>query len=209
MPATPSDDRSPRGLASELEDYFYQRLEAAITAAPADLRDDLYAISFFTNFNDIDEPAIHVGFGTERQVRRAMSGESGGWGAPEDEDEARWNYAFWSQEDLMVLGGGSSDRAGQHLHEAWMEREGFPAHSGFAEEEMLERLEQAVKDQWRAVAIGAARRLHASGLIEQRFGRPIPILIHELEYYDQSIEDTRAANPAGLADPFCRWIEAM
>jgi hypothetical protein len=38
------------------------------------------------------------------------------------------------------------------------------------------------------------------------FGRPIPVLIHELEYYPQIARQTERANPPGLAADFARWV---
>jgi hypothetical protein len=37
------------------------------------------------------------------------------------------------------------------------------------------------------------------------FGRPIPVLVHELEYYDAIAMQNLAANPPGVADDFIRW----
>jgi hypothetical protein len=53
------------------------------------------------------------------------------------------------------------------------------------------------------------RDLHADGVIERTFGRRVPVLIHELEYYDEIAEQNQRANPDGLADAFAAWIAAM
>jgi hypothetical protein len=34
----------------------------------------------------------------------------------------------------------------------------------------------------------------------------VPVLIHELEYYEQIARQTEAANPPGLADDFAAWV---
>ena len=47
-----------------------------------------------------------------------------------------------------------------------------------------------------------ANKLQSSGFIEGKFGRPIPIIIHDLEYPWYIIEATRKANPGGEADTF-------
>lgn len=44
--------------------------------------------------------------------------------------------------------------------------------------------------------------------MERLFGAPLPILIHELEYYDAIAEQTERANPPGVADAFARWVRA-
>ncbi len=54
-----------------------------------------------------------------------------------------------------------------------------------------------------------ARTLHEAKLIEGAIGRPVPVIVHELEYYDEIAEQNRLANPDGLADGLVRWIEEM
>ena len=43
----------------------------------------------------------------------------------------------------------------------------------------------------------------------KRFPRPIPIVVHGLEYYDRIAMQTRSANPPGLAQEFENWIADM
>lgn len=47
-----------------------------------------------------------------------------------------------------------------------------------------------------------ARKLQVSGFIKAQFGRPITIIIHDLEYPWYCIEATARANPSGEADTF-------
>ena len=54
-----------------------------------------------------------------------------------------------------------------------------------------------------------ARRLHEDGIITGKFGRTVPIIVHELEIYDAIIEQTREANPPGATDEFEEWYNAM
>ena len=48
----------------------------------------------------------------------------------------------------------------------------------------------------------AARTLQNSGFIQRKFGRPIPIIIHDLEYSWYMIDATKAANANGEATEF-------
>ncbi|MEU9299452.1 hypothetical protein [Streptomyces sp. NPDC048269] len=48
--------------------------------------------------------------------------------------------------------------------------------------------------------------MHGRGLIEKVFGRPIPVILHELEYFEAVARRTELANPAGPADEFARWV---
>jgi hypothetical protein len=56
---------------------------------------------------------------------------------------------------------------------------------------------------------GSSSGCTADGLIERVFGHAIPVLIHELEYYDEIAQQNRDANPDELADEFSSWIAAM
>lgn len=64
----------------------------------------------------------------------------------------------------------------------------------------------AVTGRFVAMLVEIVRDVHASGLVEEIFGRPIPVLIHELEYYDEIVEQNRRANPPGLTDDFTAWV---
>jgi hypothetical protein len=66
-----------------------------------------------------------------------------------------------------------------------------------------------ITERFVELIVGIAQQLHAEGTITRTFGRPIPVLIHELEYYDDIAEQNLRANPGGLADDFARWIEEM
>ncbi|MET8206232.1 hypothetical protein ABZT51_09325 [Streptomyces sp. NPDC005373] len=37
-------------------------------------------------------------------------------------------------------------------------------------------------------------------------GRTVPVIVHELEYYEAIVLQTEAANPPGLADEFTSWV---
>ena len=57
--------------------------------------------------------------------------------------------------------------------------------------------------------VRAVLDLHDSGVINQVFGRTIPVLVHELEYDDLIATPNRRANPHGAAGEFFAWIDAM
>lgn len=54
-----------------------------------------------------------------------------------------------------------------------------------------------------------AQALHAKGVIEQTFFKPVPIVVHELEYYEEIASQTCRANPPGLTKEFENWIANM
>lgn len=48
--------------------------------------------------------------------------------------------------------------------------------------------------------------LDSTGIIERSIGRTVPVIVHELEYYEAIARQTEAANPPGLADEFTSWV---
>jgi hypothetical protein len=41
------------------------------------------------------------------------------------------------------------------------------------------------------------------------FGKTIPVIVHELEYYDQIADQTLKANPPSAADEFAAWVRSL
>ena len=60
---------------------------------------------------------VTLGYNTERQVRSELSK-----GEAFDEAEARWNYAFWLQNDPLVFGIGGTAKIVRN----WVVSSGFP-----------------------------------------------------------------------------------
>ena len=54
-----------------------------------------------------------------------------------------------------------------------------------------------------------AKKLQDSGFIKSKFGKPIPIIIHDLEYPWYTVEATKKANPNGEADVFFAAIKEL
>jgi hypothetical protein len=136
-----------------------------------------------------------VGFNGEADVASAVGAE--------DEAEARWNYAFYRQNELDVVFASDRDPGGAAVRRDAIEggAYSFPGDDATARE---------VTTPWFvANTVFAARRLHDSGDIERIFGRPIPVLVHELEYYDAIAMQNLAANPPGVADDFVRWCRNL
>lgn len=184
----------------------YEKLRSAIKDIAVDDRPDIYAISFwyYTESDDPRYPAIAVGYNTESNFQENIRSAS-------DEGEARWNFAFWLQNELTNIGG-EDDR----LLNAWFAESPFYYSDEQNEEasedddlfdELLEKGSQ-FDDEFREAVITMTQRLFEEGVIEEVFGKNIPVLIHELEYYDEPISWTVRANPQGLADEFVNWAES-
>jgi hypothetical protein len=195
--------------------YVYERIRDALAtcAEPA----DVYAVSLFI-YDDEDDPlrpTVTAGWNTEAQVRFAMTAPDHArpnpWWKPADEAEARWNYAFWRQDSPSRIGGGD-DKAGASLRREWLVSLGLyeeePDTSGNAEWEAWLSRAQRVTQRFVDLIVATARQLHDDGTILRIFGRPVPVVVHELEYYDAIADQAVAANPSGLADEFAAWVRS-
>ena len=77
--------------------------------------------------------------------------------------------------------------------------------NSYIDDEELERITKAFVN----VLVEVVKELHDSGFVIKEFGKSIPILIHELEYYDTIAQQNLKANPAEIIDEFVNFcIEA-
>jgi hypothetical protein len=180
------------------DDYLQHAVTCALTAIPTADTAGIYAISFLIYDEDDDplRPTLTIGYNTEAQVERVLNNPTDRH-AP-DPAEARWNYAYWLQNELAVIGDSTNDPEGAAQRAEWIG----------ATPRFRDHPEQVTARFVRG-CVRLAHSFHEVGLIKRTVGRPVPVLIHELEYYDQIAEQTQAANPAGLADDFVNWVRAQ
>jgi hypothetical protein len=188
------------------DEYAKTYLTAALERTPSDVVQDVYVVSLFL-YDEADDPrypTVTVGFNTETQVGSTLERAS-------DADEARWNFAFWKQNELGILGDEDGDPEGTRLREQWIRQ----ADLWYSDDEEDDDPAAAtakgaqITSRFVALIVAVAQQLHAEGTIERVFGRAIPVLIHELEYSGEIAEQNLRANPAGLADDFARWIAKL
>jgi len=181
---------------ADLIEHVYSGAARALRAIPADERADIYVVSFFVydEQDDRRKPTVTVGFNTEADVAASGAGE-----------ESRWNYAFWSQNQLAIICDTDADPAGAELREAWAKQEGLWYELGPDEDAIFNERGEPLAKGFVELLVAVVQRLH-QGDVERIFGRPIPVLIHELEYYDEIADQNLAANPPTVVpDGFVRW----
>ncbi|MGW6973711.1 hypothetical protein [Streptomyces sp. NPDC054952] len=96
-------------------DHLQHLVERALASIPAADAGDIYAVSFLIDNEDDDprQPTLTIGYNTETQAQRSIQDASG-------RAEARWNYAFWIQNELTVAGDLTSDPAGATARQEWI-----------------------------------------------------------------------------------------
>ena len=183
----------PSDLANHLFELFSKKIKSW-------QEPDIYAISLYTSIEE-DDPryvAVTLGFNTESRVKRQRNKAS-------DQDEARFNYAFWLQNKEVYF----PQKNEVELRKQWLDSTGFNYTDQEEDDDLDHILElgDQIMFEFNEMLIEVAQKLHESKVIKNKFHQPTPIYIHELEYHDQIAEQTRRANPEGLADDFCKWVE--
>jgi hypothetical protein len=105
---------------SEFEEHACRSVAAALEDVPPAKAAEVYAVSLlvYDEEDDPRRPTITVGTNTETRVReRIARGDDPGW--------ARWNFAYWIQDDLAVVGDSARDPEGARLRRRWIEELGL------------------------------------------------------------------------------------
>lgn len=171
---------------------------------------DIYAVSFFVHSNEAYEYKGHsnvtefcVSYNTESDC--ADTGEL---------SEERWNYAFWRQNEIPIIEADNENEGMKILFE-WYEKKGIDNIGD-------ENGDDCYDNEMRYIGKGpvgyyellseitaVAKKLQDSGFIKNKFGRPIPIIIHDLEYPWYIIEATKKANSNGEANMFLAAMKEL
>ncbi len=183
----------------------YEKLEKSIKEISDEYVKDIYAISFYfyAEDDDLRFPTIEVSYNTNENVKNETQNAS-------SEMEAKWNYAFWLQEEIERVGGEDDE-----LLQKWFKDTPYYFTDEEDEEaedddELFDKLlDQGEKFDKEFIdgIIEIVQRLFSNNVIELKFGKNIPILIHELEYYDTPINWTKKANAPELIEEFLKAVE--
>jgi hypothetical protein len=194
----------------EFERHIFESVKQSVTTIAADVADRIYALSFFIYDDDDDprRPRLTFGYNTLDRWAECTPAEDSNvaWPVASDSAEAKWNYAFWLQNEMCVIG--AAGTKGAALRQEWIKSLGL-AYSDDEEGEDFERcmrLGGHITERFVALCAQVSRALHDGGTITGKFGRPVPIIVHELEYYDEIADQTRRANPPGLTSEFEDWV---
>lgn len=163
--------------------------------------EDIYAISLFVyDMNDNPcRPTVTLGYNTESNFRSEIPYSY-------DEQEARWNYAGWLQNEFFCFGEGETEQEVIR----WLTDNQLPNYADddpiWNNDAMYDEMETVTK-KFVEELISIVKEIHQTGLLTEKYGKEIPIIIHELEYYDEIAEQNIEANGLdGLEDfiEFCR-----
>src|SRR4051812_34693330 len=86
----------------------YARIKEAIEGLSDSLASDIYVLSFLIRSDD--DPRLQMmslGYNTLTRYQECIPavGQQPKWPIASSAEEAKWNYAFWIEEDLLTIGG--------------------------------------------------------------------------------------------------------
>ena len=183
-------------MKDEVIDYTFQKVVDFFEGLPSEVREDVYAVSFFMFNGDDDfrQPCLEVSYNTLSQVQK-----EGG------DEEAKWNYAYWLQEPSVSVGylndsqtlvqAVLKDKALLYTDE---EFESMDANNYNSEK--LDSISDLVSGWW----IEVVKKLYSTEVVKRVFGKNIPLLIHDCEHSDVSL--SQRAIPEGVADDFYSYL---
>lgn len=188
----------------------YDRIKDAISNFDENILKDIYAISFYKSNQDDDPrlPLLTIGYNTISQWTKCTPklGQEPKWPIASDKDEAKWNFAFWLQNKILVIGEQDYNPVSDWVKE-------LPYYyTDKQEEEDFDKtylLGEEIQKKFIGIIIEHAKKLHESGVIIGKFERQIPIIIHELKYNEIPVSWTKLANPKGLTSEFENWVTSM
>ena len=181
---------------NELEDYIRDESATAINRIS---NDDVYSYSFFV-YDDEDDPrrpTLTIGFNTISNYQNKATNASG-------LEEAKWNYAFWLQNEIASIGT-EEDRIGRTIIQNWINEIGLNYTDEEEEDDFEKCLDQGEKitSAFVDILIKVVQYIHSANVTK------LPIIIHELEYYDTISEQNIEANGAERVKEFTEWIDKM
>ena len=163
----------------------------------------VYAVSFFVYDEDDDprRPTLTVGYNTVEHWQQTVPQASSA-------AEAKWNYAFWPQNEVASFG--RSGTPSEETVAKWLRERGlsYTDEQADADLDATLELDEHITEQFVAACCSAARRLQSEGVVSQALSEQVPVLVHELEYYDAIADQNERCNPPGVADDFVRWVRS-
>lgn len=190
---------------TDIKSIIYNKIKSIIS----DWNDNgIYAISFFIYSN---EDYKYNGFKNVSSFAVSYNTEEFCEGAGKY-DEERWNYAFWSQDETMIIDPDNPNETIDALYN-WYEENGI-TDIGYEDDEInleenLDYNDKGSKGHYELLCIASevANMLQSEGFVKAKFGKPIPIIVHGLEYEWYDIEATKKANPNNEAKDFLKAVK--
>lgn len=170
---------------------------------------EIYAISFFVESN---EAYTYRGFENVVNFAISYNTESDCEGAGQY-DEERWNYAFWRQNETLIIDSSQNNELTDLLFDWYAENGidniGEESNDDYDDQGMYIGKGPVGHYELLTIVSNIAKDFQNEKFIERHFEKKIPIIVHGLEYAWYDIEATQNANPNGEAEPFFTACEEL
>ena len=191
---------------ANFSEKIYERIKSIIDTW---CEDGIYAISFFVYSNEAykykafsNVPSFAISYNTEDDCEGAGKF-----------DEERWNYAFWRQNETLIINPDEPNELTDLLFD-WYEENGI-SNIGEEDDNCYDKRGKYIGKgpvghyELLTLISDVAKRLQQEEYIESKFGKKLPIIIHGLEYAWYDIEATQNANIPGEADIFLKTMKKL
>ncbi len=183
----------------QISEHILKAWIKAIKSIDDKTLEDIYVFSFFV-YDDEDDPrypTLTIGFNTNTSFKNEI-------GSAWDEAEAKWNYAFWLQNEIIVVGN-EEDKEGRKKIGEWISNIGLNYTDQEEDEDFDACMEKGaeITENFIKILIETVQKIHKTEITTK------PILIHELEYYDKIRDQNIEANGKERVIEFTNWINQM
>ena len=197
---------------TELEDYIYNHV---VPIASSWNDQDAYAVSFFVYANGAyiykgkeNVTELSIGYVTEQDCEHAPLLSEDRWNLP----PIMHNIPIFQPNNISPTVPVLVDDGMAFLFD-WYARNGIKAIGQESNEtqydEHMNYIGKGPVGYWEVLTAASrvARRLQEEGFIQNAFGKPLPIIVHEYEIYGLIREATEYANPHGEAAEFLKYYD--
>lgn len=187
--------------------FVYDSIKEKILSWDKNIITDIYVISLYISdvLDDPRRPMVTLGFNTYNNFKQSIPDAY-------DEAEAKWNYAFWLQNEEIIIG----DNYDENIEDGvritnWIKDLGLY----YTDEQEKNdfnytlKLGEKITHSFVELCLNVVDRLHKEGIIKKKFGKEIPVIVHELEYYDTIADQNKKINPQKTIKEFVEWIYNM
>ena len=195
------------GHKEKFVETSFNKAVGAIKGIDIETAKDIYALSFYYYFEE-DEgryAAVSISFNTISNFEANIASASG-------EREAKWNFAFWLQDEIGHIGGMEDKLLAEWFKETPFYYSQVDSEKAIDDDDLFEDIldkDAGFEEIFINEIIAVIKRLFNENIIRDKFGKDIPVLLHELEYFDRPLFRTIKSNPPGLVDEFATWINTM
>lgn len=184
--------------------HLCARMSDWLRAIPPEIAADICALSLWIYVEEDEPPQFVADLSCNTEARVAAMADQAS-----DAGEARWNFAFWLQQPSLSIGS-ADDEAGMAARQQWLADAGFAEQLATAGDQDREfEICDAIEGEFCEIVATAARELHDSGLLADLFGRSVPIILHDLEFHEGTVDLATAANPPEVIRPFVEWVDSL